>query len=56
MNFNTGVRVLHTTTGVVGNVVSATEDQVTLRTPEGGEVCCDKTECKTLRGRPRKMA
>lgn len=57
MNFNTGVRVLHTSTGVLGNVVSATEEAVTLRPLDGGsDFECPKSECQTLKGRPRKMA
>lgn len=57
MNFNPGVRLMQLSTETVGNVVSSTDEQVTFRTPgEGGtEITCDKSDCKTLKGRPRKM-
>lgn len=57
MNFNTGVRVLHTSTGVVGNVLGCTDETVTVRPQDGSaDFCCPKSECQTLKGRPRKMA
>jgi len=56
MNFNTGVRVINNTTGIVGNVVTANDMIVILRTPDGEELTFAKSDCKTLKGRPRKMA
>jgi len=56
MNFNPGVRLIQLSTETVGNVVSATDTDVTFRTPEGVETTCAKDDCKTLKGRPRKMA
>lgn len=56
MNFNIGVRAINNTTGIVGNVVTANDTVVILRTPEGEELTFATSDCKTLRGRPRKMA
>lgn len=56
MNFNPGVRLIQLSTETIGNVVSATDTDVTFRTPEGVETTCAKDDCKTLKGRPRKMA
>lgn len=55
MNFNIGVGIFHKASESVGNVVSSTDTDVTFRTRSGLEATCPKSECQTLKGRPRKM-
>ena len=60
MNLKTGVRILNTQTGTIGNIKSIDDEAGTalcVAQGEGGEeFVCALADLKTLKGRPRKMA
>lgn len=61
MNLNSGVRVLNTQSGAIGNIKSVEGEGdaavLTCVAQDGsGEFTCAVSDARTLKGRPRKMA